>query len=550
MNRSRPLAALALVTCFATLAHAQDLDKPDVKLIGIEEHHLPNGLRIVFLADPTKPTFTTNLTVLVGSVHEGAGETGMAHVFEHILFRSAEGFPDISETLKELGGNFNGTTSFDRTNFFETLNATDENFETAIRLEAARLGRVTISEDFLEKEGRIVESEFDLGESSAQRVLLFGAFGAMFDFHGYSRSPIGTVEDFKSLTVKGVKAFYKRYYRPDNAVLFITGKFDRARAMELVKKHFGGFKASGKGRPTYTTREPAARGERRYTVRGPGDTSHVLMAYRAPGAASPEAAAAQVLAQALVAGKSGPLYDAIVGAGLASSVEGGMMTLRMPSPLLFMAEVPKDKDPAAVEAALIEELEKKAAQLPEADLVRAKSQIEREFDDAFNSAEAMAMVLSEYEASGSWQLFVVRREQVKAMTLEAVRAVAAKYLRVENRVVGRYMPDPAAVKVRPDPEPEVGEYSALLAGVPAGLKGTKEFAYTPATRSRRSRRSGRRRLGRTSSRRSWRSSRGAFTSRRRRTACWWRSRRRRRRSRRWRRWPSGCCGRRRSAKRR
>ncbi|HYF00132.1 MAG TPA: insulinase family protein [Planctomycetota bacterium] len=469
----------ALIALSFAVAVQEPESKPTARLLGIEEHRLPNGLRVVLVPDRVKPTITVNLTVLVGSIHEGAGEAGMAHVFEHVLFRSLEGFPDVKDTFQKLGASFNGTTSFERTNFFETVPAGDENLETLIRLEAARLGRAQLKAEDLEKEGKIVESEFDIGRSFPQNQLVLQALGVLYDFHGYGRAPIGTVEDFKSLRVDAIRRFYERYYRPDNAVLFLGGRFEPARALALVRKHFGDLKAGGDGPPAYTTREPGTLGERRLVVRKPGDLALVLVAYRIPGAAHADGATADVLCRMLVAENAGPLHEALVARGLATDVTLDAMSLRMASPFFALATVPKDKDADAVEAVLLDHLEQKVAALAAADLDRAKSLLERDYDRLFNEPSAVVAQLSEFEAAGSWKLLLVRREQTKAVTLDAVRAFAAAYLRRENRVVGRFIPDDAARPVQPEAAPGIERYAEVLAKVPPTAASVKEFSYTP-----------------------------------------------------------------------
>ncbi|NUN47665.1 MAG: insulinase family protein [Candidatus Brocadiae bacterium] len=448
--------------------------------LGIREYRMANGLRVLLYPDATAPKISVNLTVLVGSIHEGAGESGMAHVFEHVLFHSAEGFPDIAGQLRSLGANYNGSTWFERTNYFETFAASDINLETAISMEAARLGRAVLNEVDLKREGKIVESEFDMGASSPHRMVVMGMFGAMFDFHAYARSPIGTLEDFKALRIENVRSFYKRYYRPDNALLIVTGKFEIDPALALITKHFGGLQGTREGRPAYTTREPASMGERRFTIRKPGEAHVVLAAYRMPGAAHADSATADVFCRMLVSGTSGPLHEAVVAKGLAGSVEIETMPLQMASPLFVLATVPKAKDPEAVEAAILKVMETGAAALTEEDLARAKSLLERDFEELFNSAEALALGLSEAESSGSWKLLLVRREQTKAVTLADVQAFAAKYIRLENRVVGRFTPDDAAAAVLPEREPDLKTYEALLGKLPKSTKAVKEFDYTPA----------------------------------------------------------------------
>jgi zinc protease len=450
-----------------------------VRLLGVEERRLPNGLRVIFAPDRAKPTVTVNLTVLVGSIHEGAGEAGMAHIFEHLLFRRLEGFPDVKETLNRMGAQGNGTTWFDRTNFFETMASTKENLETGIRLEAARLGHADLHEEDLEKEGKIVESEFDLRATFPQSLLWSGLLGAMYSFHAYSRDPIGTVEDFRALRIENIRRFYRRHYTPDNAVLFIAGKFDPDEAFGMVERHFGPLTGSGEGRAESATREPAARGERRYVIRAVGEAFHVLVAYLIPGASSPDAAAAQVLSTALSSHKTGPLYDTLVEKGLASSVSAVQMNLRMPSPWFVMAAVPREKDPEAVEKALIETVEGGVASLGQSDVDRAKELLEQDFDQVMNTPDALVGQLSECEAAGSWKLHFVRREQAKTVTLAGIKAFASRYLRRENRVVGRFEPDPSAVAVKPDPEPGMEAYADLLSKVESAGTTVREFLYTP-----------------------------------------------------------------------
>ncbi|KAF0244279.1 MAG: hypothetical protein FD180_2653 [Planctomycetota bacterium] len=473
------IAAAVLLSALAARAEEAAPERT-AQILGIEEYRMPNGLRVVLFPDSTKPKVTVNLTVLVGSVHEGAGEMGMAHVFEHVLFHAVEGTPDIAGKLKELGADYNGTTWFDRTNFFETVPATDENLEVAIKLEAGRLGGAILNADDLEKEGKIVESEFDIGSSNPQRLVLMGMFGAMYDFHAYSREPIGTIEDFKSLRIENILPFYKKYYRPDNAVLFVTGKFEIAKALELVKKHFGPLKGSGETRPGYTTREPASTGERRYTVRKPGEAHVVLAGYRVPGSSHADAAIADVFAQMLASGTSGPLYEAVVGKGLAGSISAGTISLRYASPFFVMASVPKDKNADAAEAAIIDMLEHKASSLDDDDLERAQSEMEKGFDDLFNNPQSLAFALSEAESWGSWKLLLARREQTKNVTIEEIHEFAEKYIRLENRVVGRFMPDSEAVGVKIAPEPALSKYDMLLSKLPKTSKTVKEFDYSAA----------------------------------------------------------------------
>jgi zinc protease len=197
--------------------------------------------------------------------------------------------------------------------------------------------------------------------------------------------------------------------------------------------------------------------------------------------ASADAAASEALGKMLSSDKTGPLYEALVAKGLASDVSVDYFGLRMASPYFALASVPKEKDPDAAEAAIVETFEKKIGSLTAADLERAKSVIDRDYDRSLNDSATLASLLSEHEAAGSWKLLLVQRELTKSLTLDAVKAFAAKYLRIENRVVGRFIPDSAATVVTPEKEPDVDSYKDLLAKVPAASRSVKGFSYAPAS---------------------------------------------------------------------
>ncbi|MCY2966925.1 MAG: pitrilysin family protein, partial [Planctomycetota bacterium] len=211
---------------------------------GIAEYRLENGLRLLLLPDDSKPTVTVNITYYVGSRHEGYGEAGMAHLLEHMLFKGTPNLPNIPAALKERGGNFNGTTWVDRTNYYETLPASDENLEFALRLEADRMVNSNVAEADLKSEMTVVRNEFEMGENSPQGVLYQRMLAAAFEWHNYGKSTIGNRSDIERVPIKNLKEFYHRFYQPDNALLIIAGKFDEDTALELTAKYFGGLEPS------------------------------------------------------------------------------------------------------------------------------------------------------------------------------------------------------------------------------------------------------------------------------------------------------------------
>src|SRR5262249_16678956 len=206
---------------------------------GITEYRLENGLRVLLFPDASKQTMTVNVTYLVGSKYENYGETGMAHLLEHMLFKGSPKHQNIPHELTEHGARPNGTTWFDRTNYFETFAATEENLRWALDLEADRMVNSFIAKKDLDSEFSVVRNEYEMGENNPFSVLIKRMMEASFAWHNYGKSTIGERSDIENVNIERLQAFYKRYYQPDNAVLMITGKFDEAKSLGMVKQYFG-----------------------------------------------------------------------------------------------------------------------------------------------------------------------------------------------------------------------------------------------------------------------------------------------------------------------
>src|ERR1700752_3110781 len=206
---------------------------------GITEYRLANGLKVLLFPDSSKPTVTVNVTYLVGSRYEGYGESGMAHLLEHMLFKGTATRPGIMPELSNHGAQFNGTTSYDRTNYFETLTSTDENLRWALEMEADRMVNSRVSRQDLDTEMTVVRNEFERGENNAGRVLEERVVSTAYLWHSYGRSAIGSRSDIEHVPIERLQAFYRNYYQPDNAVLIVAGKFDPDKTLALIKSSFG-----------------------------------------------------------------------------------------------------------------------------------------------------------------------------------------------------------------------------------------------------------------------------------------------------------------------
>ncbi|HUK62779.1 MAG TPA: pitrilysin family protein, partial [Dongiaceae bacterium] len=206
---------------------------------GITEYDLANGLKVLLLPDRSQDTITLNVTYLVGSRHENYGERGMAHLLEHLMFKGTPRFPNPKGEFVKNGVRYNGTTSFDRTNYFGTFPARQEVLDTMLDLEADRMVHARVSKADLESEMTVVRNEFEAGENNPFGLLRDRMNGTAYLWHNYGRSVIGTRSDIENVPIERLQAFYREYYQPDNAVVIIAGRFDESAALDAVARTFG-----------------------------------------------------------------------------------------------------------------------------------------------------------------------------------------------------------------------------------------------------------------------------------------------------------------------
>ena len=221
------------------LSAAAQAPQKAVSIEGVTEWRLPNGLKILTIPDPGVDTITVHIVYLVGSRHEGYGEKGMAHLLEHLLFKGSKRHPNLKEEFTRRGARWNGTTSNDRTNYFETFAATESNLDWALGMEADRMVNSFVRKEDLDSEMTVVRNEFEMGENNPGGVLFQRMQQLAYPWHNYGNPIIGQRADIEKVPIDKLQAFYRTWYQPDNAVLIIAGRFDEARAVALAGKHFG-----------------------------------------------------------------------------------------------------------------------------------------------------------------------------------------------------------------------------------------------------------------------------------------------------------------------
>ncbi len=487
-----------LLACLVAAVPLPAQDLPDgvtrvASVEGITEYQLANGLRFLLFPDQGKQQVTVNITYLVGSRHEGYGETGMAHLLEHLAFKGTPNHPDIPAELTEHGAFPNGTTWFDRTNYFETFPATDENLDWALDLEADRMVNSFISAEDLESEMTVVRNEWESGENQPGSVLRKRVMSAAFDWHNYGNSTIGARADLENVPIERLQAFYRKYYQPDNAILVVAGRFEVERALELVAEKFGAIprpERSGANRlfGTYTA-EPAQDGERTVTLRRVGDVQLVMAAYHVPPGAHEQFAAVDVLTHVLSARPAGRLYKNLVEPGLAASAFASSLQLNEPGVLMASVQVREGDSLDEAARALFATIDEIAAAPPtEEEVERAKTDYLSAIELAFNNPQGIALQLSEWASMGDWRLFFLHRDRLEQVTAEGVYEVAQTYLRDSNRTVGYFYPtDETPVRAEVPEPPDIAGLVAGYAGREAVAEG-EAFDPTPANIDRRTRR--------------------------------------------------------------
>ncbi len=447
---------------------------------GITEYTLANGLRVLLFPDATKPTTTVNVTYLVGSRQENYGETGMAHLLEHLLFKGTPSISNIFQELGRRGMRMNGTTFFDRTYYFETFTASDENLDWALTMEADRMVNSLVAKGDLDTEMTVVRNEFENWQNSPQRVLWGRLQATAFDWHNYGNLSIGARSDIENVDIGRLQAFYRMYYQPDNAVLIVAGRFDPERTLAQIAKTFGPIPRPTRALPPLYTKEPVQDGERSVTVRRVGGTPYVAALYRTVPGAHPDAIALDALGEVMTVEPAGRLYRSLVETKKASAVESWNLVLADPGNIIFWAQVPPTDSLAAARDTLIATVEgvrAKPIAATEVDRVRAKAL--RQFDETINDPQKFGVAISESIATGDWRLFFLQRDQWRKLTPADVQRVAVDYLKPANRTVGQYIPD-----AKPDraPSPPSADIAAMVkdykgdASVAAG----ESFEPTPA----------------------------------------------------------------------
>jgi zinc protease len=434
---------------------------------GVREYRLANGMKVLLVENRVAPVATVMVLYRVGSRNEAVGYTGATHLLEHMMFKGTPTFnsaknTQIAATLQKLGADFNATTWYDRTNYFETIPS--DQIELALRLEADRMRNAFIADADRQSEMTVVRNELERGQNEPSEVLDEAVYATAFREHPYHHPTIGWRADVEGVPTSRLKAFYDTFYHPNNATTILVGDFERAGALTLINKYFGSIAASKEPIPQVYTEEPPQQGERRLVIRRAGELALVQIAFHTPGvlgqmnvlshedlakrAANPpernDIYPLVLLATAMSNGVTSRLYQALVEKDLAVDVRAVADQHRDPGLFNIYATVSPGVEPRKVEDVILSEFARVAEQgLTNAEVEKARQQIIAQVAFSRDGTSEVASQLSEAEAVADWRFFSRYEENIRKVTPADVQRVARTYFTEDNRTVGHFIPKQA-----------------------------------------------------------------------------------------------------------
>ncbi len=414
--------------------------------IDFEEYDLANGMHVLLHQDRSLPIVALNLWYHVGSKNEHEGETGFAHLFEHMMFQGSENVPANMHFhhVQSAGGNLNASTSFDRTNYYETLPA--HQLELGLWLEADRMRALAVTEETLENQRNVVmEERRSRYDNQPYGTMLMELFARAYKMQPYRWPTIGSMTDIQSATLEQVRTFHAMYYRPENASLCLSGDFDRDTAIALIEKYFADIE-NGEGemyRPF--VHEPPQTTQVRDYVYDNIPLPGLMVGMHIPDMNTADFVALDLLASILTSGESSRLYHKFVyEARIAQSVVSFAYDLELPGLFLFRMIAQQGKTPDMLESMLWKELDDvRRNGVTAEELQKAKNRTETMFVRSITSLASRADMLNSFHVlAGDAARLGTHRERIHAVTLEDVRRVASTYLTEHNATCLHYLPYP------------------------------------------------------------------------------------------------------------
>jgi zinc protease len=407
------------------------------------ETELDNGLKVILLENRKAPVVSFHVWYRAGSRHDPWGKSGLAHLFEHLMFKGTKKVSgeEFTRTIQKNGGNYNAFTSYDFAGYFETL--ASDRIEIAVDLESDRMQNLAFTDKEFETERKVVMEERRLRtEDDPKARLMEEVTAAAFRAQPYQWPVIGWMSDLERITVEDARSHYERYYHPANAFIVVAGKFQKEELLQTLGQFFGAVPAKPKPpHPLY--KDPPQSGERRIYLRKEAKLPFVVMGHHVPTLGHPDCYTLEVIAAMLSSGKSSRFHQNLVrekGLVVSANAHNPLLSI---DPDLFRvsAEALPKKDICEVEEALVREMERlQDEEVEERELEKVKNRVEASFVFGQDSLFMQAMFLARFEIAAHWKEIENYIPRVREVSPEDIRRVARQYLVPENRTVGLLVP--------------------------------------------------------------------------------------------------------------
>ena len=415
---------------------SEDIPDPFGKVV---EHRLDNGLRVLLLQESRAPIITLQLWYNVGSRNECLGKTGLSHLTEHLMFKGTKKYGPkfFSREVQKVGGTDNAFTSRNYTAYFE--NGPQDQLRRWLEMEADRMRGLAVDQKAFDTEKQVVLEERRLRtEDDPVSFMQEAAMAAAFMAHPYQWPVIGWLHDIESISLEDFRAYYQRYYQPNNCTLVVVGDMEPKEALSQIEEVLGKL-PPGPPPPKVTAKEPKHHGERRVRVHREAQLPFILLAYHAPNWTSPDAYPLELLSRILSQGRSSRLYHHLVYEQKLALEAGADYDFDTTDPFVFMVygQPMPGKTVEQVEAALEAEIKRLQTEpVSQRELQKAKNQVSASFYMAMDSIFYRGMLLGKTATVANWTLLREFIPKIQQVTGEDIRRVAKEYLVANNRTVG------------------------------------------------------------------------------------------------------------------
>lgn len=411
---------------------------PFVGSLEVDRFVLNNGLKVLVVEDHTSPTFAYQTWFNVGSKNEKVGYTGLAHLFEHMMFKQTKTLKsgEFMKILEQEGAEgTNAFTSRDYTAYIQEVPR--EKLELVARLESERMVNLMVDQKAFKTETEVVQNERRYrNENSPEGMMYQTLFETAYSQHPYRWPVIGYQEDLDRMSSKDAYEFYQKHYRPNQAVIVIVGDVDSSKALEVIKKYYEKI-PSESAENSSIPQEPDQTTVKKKKLKLNIQVEKLLLGYRVPGVLDSEAAALEVLQGLLSEGKSSRLSRALVETGISNDVGSGSFQNKDPTLFIISTTLQKGKRAATAEGIIRKELKRVSSEpISERELKKAKNLMTFSFYNGLSSQSSKANFLGRYETiAGDFRIGLKIQQSIANVTSSDIRRVTTKYFQDHNRTV-------------------------------------------------------------------------------------------------------------------